>query len=107
MNHFTDRKGYNAIKARSPWLFLARKPPGDRPVGAYFTTLDPGTRNLAQRLRIPECKTEYLFSFVDRGDLLPLRGGRGEFVFYSPRDYEVEEARQRFAGYGGDVRGRR
>ena len=94
MNHYTDKNGYNAIRAASPWRFLARKPPGDHPRGAYFTTLQPGTPNLARKLFIPRRKTEYVFPFVDRGDLIPLDGGRGAFIFRSPRDYLVERPRQ-------------
>jgi hypothetical protein len=98
MHHYTDRKGYNAIRAVSPWRFVAQKPPGDHPVGAYFTTLSPGTRNLAQRLRVAKDKTEFVFSFTTRGDLIPLRGARGQYIFYSPTDYEVEDSRQLYAG---------
>lgn len=98
MNHFTDQDGYNGIRARSPWLFKASQPPGNHPFGAYFTTLAPGTPHLAQRPRIPRRKTEYVFSFVDANDLKPLRGGRGEYIFYSPHDYEVEDDRQVYCG---------
>jgi hypothetical protein len=98
MNHFTNRDGYNGIVATSPWLFRAGQPPGRRPFGAYFTVLPPGTPRLAKKLRIPRDKTKYVFTFVDRGDLAPLRGGRGTFVFYSPGDYPVEGDRQMYAG---------
>ena len=33
-----------------------------------------------------------------RGDLKPLVGGRGAFIFYSPTDYEVEPDRQGYHG---------
>jgi hypothetical protein len=98
MNHFTDQDGYNGIRATSPWRFRAHQPPGDHPFGAYFTTLPPGTPNRAKRLRIPKGKLEYLFVFADRGDLLPLRGARGSWIFYSPEDYLVEEERQTSCG---------
>ncbi len=57
-------------------------------------TLPPSTRNLAKRLRIPREKTGFAFCFTDVGDLLPLPGGRGEFIFYSEDDYVVDESRQ-------------
>lgn len=98
MNHFTNREGYNGIAAVSPWLFRASQPPAGRPFGAYFTVLPPGTLRLAKRLRIPKAKTEYVFSFVDRGDLVPLPGGRGAFIFYSAGDYTVDRDRQIYAG---------
>jgi hypothetical protein len=71
---------------------------GDHPFGAYFTTLPRGTRNLAQRLRIPKSKLQYVFEFTDAGDLTPLPGGRGQFIFYSPNVYEVEPSRQGYEG---------
>jgi hypothetical protein len=98
MNHFTNQDGYNAIVAVSPWLFRAAQPPGRRPFGAYFTVLPPGTSRLAKKLRIPRDKIAYVFTFVDRGDLIPLRGGRGAYISYSPADYAVEKDRQVYAG---------
>ncbi len=98
MNHFTDLRGFNGIRAVPIWRFLAAQPPGPRPFGAYFTPLSPQTRNLARRLGLPKDKLEYVFSFTDRGDLIPLRGGRGAYVFYSRTDYEVEPDRQTYHG---------
>ena len=103
MHHFTDARGYNAIRASSPWHFRASQPPGDHPFGAYFTTLPPGTPNLAKRLRIPKSKLEYVFIFADAGDLKPLEGGRGAFIFYSEEDYFVEEDRQVYHGKSEDA----
>ena len=82
------------------WRFKASQPPGaaSHPFGAYFTTLPPDTKNLTIRLRIPRVKTEYLFSFVDAKDLIPIDGDRGEFIFYSPADYFVVQDRQEFHG---------
>lgn len=98
MNHYTNKKGYNGISARVSWRFRASQPPGDRPFGAYFTTLEPDARHLASRLGIPKEKTEYVFSFADNQDLIAVRGGRGDFIFYSPADYEVAEQRQEYVG---------
>ncbi len=98
MNHFTDLAGYNAIRASVVWRFLALQPRGNHPFGAYFTTLAPGRRHLAQRLRAPKSKVEYVFEFVDAGDLTPLPGGRGRYIFYSPRDYDVAQPRQLYHG---------
>jgi hypothetical protein len=58
----------------------------------------PETQNLAQRLRVPVSKIEYFFAFDDADDLIPLRGGRGHYIFYSPKDYTVVKNRQRSAG---------
>jgi hypothetical protein len=98
MNHYTNRDGYNGIVAALPWLFRAGQPRGGRPFGAFFTLFPRGTPRLAKKLRIPREKTEYVFTFVDLGDLLPLPGGRGACIFYSPADYAVESDRQIYAG---------
>jgi hypothetical protein len=98
MHHYTNRKGYNSIRAKQPWHFRARKPRGRHPVGAYFTTLPPDAPKLTKRLRISKSKTKYVFVFTDIGDLTPLSGDRGQYVYYSPRDYDVDQSRQRHEG---------
>jgi hypothetical protein len=86
--------GYNAIDSQVVWRFVAAKPPGPHPKGAYFTTLGIQTKNLAQRLRIPKQKVAFYFEFTDVGDLTTLTGGRGRYIFYSPTDYDVIPTRQ-------------
>jgi hypothetical protein len=105
LNHYTDRTGYNGIRAAPDWRFKASQPPdpAGHPFGAYFTTLPPDTRNLAIRLRIPRAKTEYVFSFLDANDLTPIDGDRGEFIFYSPMDYFVARERQTYHGKRDDA----
>src|SRR5947209_8486976 len=58
MHHYTNRNGFNAIRAAHPWHFKARKPRGGNPVGAYITDLPRRTPKLAKRLRIPLCQDE-------------------------------------------------
>lgn len=94
MNHYTNKSGYNAISSQVEWLFKASEPPAKHPKGAYFTNLGIDAPNLAKRLRIPKEKIEYYFSFVDVGDLKPLKGGRGKYIFYSEDDYTVGPERQ-------------
>lgn len=96
MFHYTNEKGHKAISSQPIWLFKASKPPGDHPKGAYFTTLPPGTRNLAKRLFVRGCadKIAFVFCFSGDDDLTPLEGGRGAFIFYSVDDYPVEKKRQ-------------
>ncbi|WP_437610720.1 hypothetical protein WMF20_03665 [Sorangium sp. So ce834] len=101
MNHFTSKTGYNAIGSQLDWCFKASEPPADHPKGAYFTTLSPEAPNLAVRLRIPREKLEFVFKFHDAGDLKPLHGGRGTYIFYSPVDYTVTQERQEFKGATG------
>ena len=97
MFHYTDEAGYKAISSQIVWTFLARQPPGGRPIGAYFTAKNPRFPRL-YKLAIPRWKRVYVFAFVDAGDLKELSGGRGEYVFYSPTDYNVEVVRQKYCG---------
>jgi hypothetical protein len=98
MFHYTNVAGFNGIRSSPRWRFVASQPPCDHSRGAYFTTLGRDTPKLAARLRIPQAKVEYFFEFTNVGDLKPLRGGRGSFIFYSPEDYEVEPSRQLNSG---------
>ncbi len=98
MLHYTNGSGYKSISSQRIWVFKASAPPGSHRTGAYFTTLGPHARNLAIRLRIPKEKLEYVFAFSGQDGLKPLDGGRGEFIFWSPVDYNVEEPRQVYAG---------
>ena len=95
MYHYTDDASFKTISSQVDWIFVASQPPGQHPKGAYFTTLGPETINLALRLGIPRGKTGHYFSFVDCGDLEPLRGGRGKYIFFSSDDYCVKSKRQR------------
>jgi hypothetical protein len=104
MFHYTDRAGHKAISAHPVWTFKAAKPPGDRPIGAYFTTLDPNSPTLAKRLRIPKRKLEYVFSFSGVAGLKPLEGDRGRYVFWSPTDYNVPKSRHVYHGLSWEFR---
>jgi hypothetical protein len=109
MYHYTTVDGYKAISSQPDWTFKAAKPPGPHPVGAYFTTLPPGTRRLCTKLRIPRRKVEFVFEFTGGEDLEPIDDGlgRGHHVYYSPTDYTVPRAndRQTFAGRASDHSG--
>ncbi len=98
MLHYTDKSSWNAIRAPGDWTFKAHKPPGPHPNAAYFTTLPPDTRNLANRLRIPASKIDYVFCFIDVGDLTPLPGDRGSYIFFFRGDYVVTKQRQEDCG---------
>ncbi len=97
MYHYTDKDGYNSIRARVDWSFRAHLPPPrdtNHPLAAYFTTLGPETKGLSPRISLPGVKLEFVFVFRDVGDLVPLRGGRGRWIFYSTEDYVVAKDRQ-------------
>jgi hypothetical protein len=98
MNHFTNRRGWQGIRATSPWCFRARRQRGNNPTGAYFTTLDPSSPKFFKRTRVPRHKRPHMFCFVDIGDLVPKRGPLGRWVFYSPSDYFVAKHRQLYEG---------
>lgn len=108
MYHYTDRAGYNGIRAGIDWRFKASQPtPRDHPFGAYFTPLGPGTpRAKLRMIFVPNRKREFVFVFEDIGDLIPLRGGRGEIVVYSPDNYLVARSRQIDHGPSPDVAAR-
>jgi hypothetical protein len=61
--HYTNDKGYKAISSQRVWVFKASKPPGDHAKAAYFTTLPPGTRNLAKRLFLRGAAEKVAFVF--------------------------------------------
>jgi len=102
--HYTDRDGWNGIRAQSDWRFRASRPASpDRPTGVYFTDLEPSPdnlRTLCKRLRIPRVKREYVFWFTGTAGLMQLNDGRGRdrYIYFSPTDYEVAPHRQRFEG---------
>jgi hypothetical protein len=102
--HYTDRAGWNAIRAQTVWRFKASQPKDTgRPVGAYFTDIGPSRENLRtlyKRIRVPKVKQEYVFSFLGTDRLTQLYEGRGrdKRIFFSPIDYEVEEDRQKYEG---------
>ena len=98
MLHYTDKPSWNTIRSQVDWTFEAHKPPGLHPAAAYFTTLPPDTRNLANRLRIPTSKIEYVFCFADAGDLIPLPGGRGKYILFFGGNYVVPKDRQQDCG---------
>lgn len=99
--HYTDRKGWNGIRSQKEWPFKASQPiDPDRPVGAYFTDIEPteeSLRTLFKRIRVPKVKQEFVFWFVGRENLTQLFDGRGrdKRIFFSPVDYHVAEPRQR------------
>lgn len=103
--HYTNGDGFKAINSQPTWVFKAAQPPGGHPKGAYFTTLPPGTKNLAKRLfvRGGADKVRYVFSFHGAHGLVPLEGARGEFIFYSVQDYLVDRSRQGPCGPADEV----
>jgi hypothetical protein len=98
--HYTTVDGHKAISSQPDWTFRAAKPPGPHPFGAYFTALPPSTPRLCSKLLIPRVKVECVFEFTGGEALLPIEGGRGQHIVYSPVDYVVPRAsgRQSYAG---------
>ncbi len=109
--HYTDQDGWNAIRSQKEWSFKASQPKNpDRPPGAYFTDIEPTEQNLRtlhKRIRVPKVKQEFVFWFVGREGLSQLDGGRGrdKWIFFSPVDYHVSEARQRHGNKTEQLRG--
>ena len=74
-------RGHKAISAKVDWMFVASQPPGDRPFGAYFTTLRPNSRRFSARTRIPKLKQGFVFEFDGMDGLEPIAGGKGATFF--------------------------
>ena len=52
--HYTDKEGWNGIRSQKTWRFEAKQPKDpDRPVGAYFTDIEPTKENLRTLLLAP------------------------------------------------------
>src|SRR5258708_5185871 len=104
MFHYTDKDGWNGIRLQKTWRFTAEKPPAKyRPIGAYFTDIEPTETNLKtlyKRIRVPKAKQEYVFKFTGVDGLRQIEGGRGRerHIFYSATDYDVVESRQQYEG---------
>jgi hypothetical protein len=99
--HYTDVDGWNGIRSQPVWRFKASKPKDPaRPVGAYFTDIEPTATNLRtlhKKIRVPKVKQAYVFWFLGTDGLSQLNGGRGRDrrIFFSPVDYNVMKDRQR------------
>jgi len=95
--HYTDKSGWNAIRANPAWRFKIFQPKDpDRECGAYFTDIEPSEKNLRtlyKRIRVPKVKQEYVFWFLGTDGLTQLRGGRGRDrrIYFSAIDYVVDE----------------
>lgn len=106
--HYTDKSGWNAIRSQRVWRFKTYSPADpNRPVGAYFTDIEPTETNLRilhKRIRVPKFKQEYVFWFLGDTGLVQLNAGRGrdKHILFSPNDYDVSEDRQK---YGDETRG--
>jgi hypothetical protein len=108
--HYTDKDGWNGIRAQKAWCFEAKKPKDPaRPFGAYFTDIPPTAENLRtlhKKIRVPKVKQEFCFWFLETTGLKQHNGGRGrdKRIYYSPTDYEVAEDRQVAEGPVGEIR---
>ncbi len=102
--HYCNKSGWDGIRSQKIWVFKASQPKAkDRPVGAYFTDIEPtkdNLRTLHKRIRIPKKKRAYLFYFTGMEGLAQLNDGRGrdKRIFYSSTDYSVSKERQLFNG---------
>jgi hypothetical protein len=96
--HYTDADGYKAIVSQQAWLFRAAQPPGNRPFGAYFTTLLPDDNKLAAGTRLPTRKRTHVFAFDGSQGLQPVPGGKGRYNLWTDQNYEVTPDRQRYSG---------
>jgi RHS repeat-associated protein len=100
--HYTDLKGYNAIRAGRGqssgnwWWFKASQPRAEHhPKAVYLTPLEPGTRNLAARMQVSRAKTAYWFKMdIPEESLRRLDNSRGNHVWYVTHDLDVAPSQQ-------------
>jgi hypothetical protein len=98
--HYTDKAGFNGIRSGSPYKIR----PGNSKNGAgpFFTTRSPDdltAPNAFKKLGLTSAKSEYVMEFtVPRSSLVPLRGGRGDFVFEIPGGVSVPRGNVRYFG---------
>lgn len=83
---------------------------GESACGAYSTDIEPtpaNLRTLYKRIRVPKAKQEYVFWFEGDFGLVQLNDGRGRDrrIWFSPVDYVVGEARQKYEGPTDDLAG--
>ncbi len=96
--HYTGGTAFKAIRSQKEWAFKASQPPGENPIGAYFTTLTPDAYHFSARLRIPKEKQEFVFAFIGQEGLRPKIGGKGDYIFWAPEDYIIRRDRQKYNG---------
>jgi len=106
--HYTDRKGYNGIRSGGKIMIFkaTEQRRSGNPTGVYFTTLPPSTPNkeLVPRIQISRDKSQFYFAVrLKPGRLIPLRGGKGIFILYSPVDVVLPNGSltgERVVGFG-------
>ena len=99
MYHYTDLKGYNAIRATNPLFhFKAFKPNAIKDKGVYLTPKsaaemrEKDAGGIKKALGVTADKTKYYFHFkVDKCKLKPIAGGRSHVVF-SPNDLFIPKS---------------
>lgn len=86
--HYTDSDGYIRINSsgKASITFVASQPRHpDKPFGVYFTTKPPNTKNLAATIKTSREKIRYYFKvLLPRNKVVPIPGGKGIFIWYSP-----------------------
>ena len=109
--HYTDKDGWNAIRAQKTWRFKVSQPKDpSRPAGVYFTDIEPTEANLRvlyKKLRVPKIKQDYIFWFTKTEGLSQLNDGRGRdrHIFFSAVAYEVESDDQGYQGKTDEIKG--
>ena len=98
--HFTDKKGYDAIRAGDPYHIK----PGDSKNGAgpFFSTKSPGELSkpgaYKQKLGLTAAKSEYVMEMkVPKKLLKPIRGGRAH-IKQIPGRVKVPRSKVRYKG---------
>jgi RHS repeat-associated protein len=102
--HYTDRNGFNGIRSGDPHEIR----PGSSKNGAgpFVTTRSPAdltAPNAFKKLGLTSAKSQYVMEFtVPKSSLVPLRGGRGAFIFEIPGGITVPRPKVSYFGLTAD-----
>lgn len=101
--HYTDKRGYNGIKGSG---FKINPGDSENDAGPFFTDCSPAdltAPNAFKKPGITNAKSQFMIEFqVPKSALVPLRGGRGQFVFTIPKGITIPREDLGYSGPTGE-----
>ncbi|MFE1826186.1 RHS repeat-associated core domain-containing protein [Streptomyces yangpuensis] len=98
--HYTDKKGYNGIRAGNPYHI--REGDSKNGAGPFFTPRSPATLaagDYKSVLGLTNEKSQYVIEFqIEKSVFTKLRGGRGAHVWTIPKGVHIPRNRVRYIG---------
>jgi hypothetical protein len=97
--HYTSKKNWNGIRGGGNLIKASESKNG---FGVFVTDRSPAdltAPNAFKKLGITSAKSEYMLEFqVPKDSLVPLRGGRGSFIFSIPGDVSIPKENLLYSG---------